>query len=108
MIILTYIFVLLMSINNFMIDCVWVNTFGIECPGCGFQRSLILFVKGDILASIKMFPAMLPMIILFIALFFHLKFKLKYGARFLTWTFGLTVFVMTGNFTINLIERIYG
>ena len=91
-----------------MFDCFWVKTFGIECPGCGFQRSLLLLINGDILSSIKMFPALLPMIVLFIGLLFHLKFKFKYGALFLKWMFGFTMILMTGNFTINLVERIYG
>ena len=34
-----------------MFDCFWVKSFGVECPGCGLQRSVIFLLEGDFKGS---------------------------------------------------------
>lgn len=53
----------------------------IDCPGCGMQRSLIALVKGDIVASLQLYPALLPIIFLITYTALHLKFQFRLGAR---------------------------
>lgn len=39
----------------------WVkSTFGVNCPGCGFQTALSLFLKGEIIQSIETYPGLIP------------------------------------------------
>ncbi|WP_371413529.1 DUF2752 domain-containing protein [Flavobacterium sp. YO64] len=40
-----------------MIPCMFKTLFGIECLGCGFQRSLFLLFQGEFLAAFNMYPA---------------------------------------------------
>ncbi|MFH6963674.1 DUF2752 domain-containing protein [Flavobacterium plurextorum] len=40
-----------------MIPCIFKTLFGIECLGCGFQRSLFLLFQGEFLAAFNMYPA---------------------------------------------------
>lgn len=56
---------------------------GIDCPGCGMQRSILALLKGDLVESILLFPALLPLMAMFIFLGIHLVFKLKHGALIL-------------------------
>lgn len=42
-----------------MIPCLSKTLFGIECLGCGFQRSFSLLLLGDFSGSFKMYPALL-------------------------------------------------
>ena len=43
--------------------CLFRNTFGIPCFGCGLSRSIILAIRGDIILSFKMHPVGLPIFI---------------------------------------------
>jgi hypothetical protein len=55
-----------------MIPCLFKKLFGIECLGCGFQRSLFLLFEGDFSGAFKMFPAIFSTLLffVFVALFF--------------------------------------
>jgi len=45
-----------------MFQCSWKETFGIECPGCGAQRSFVELIHGNISESIHLFPALIPLL----------------------------------------------
>jgi len=36
--------------------------YGIDCPGCGLQRAIILLLKGEFWASLNMYPPLLPLL----------------------------------------------
>ncbi|MGQ9847335.1 MAG: DUF2752 domain-containing protein [Bacteroidales bacterium] len=76
---------------------------GIECPGCGMQRSLIALLKGNLYESLQLFPALIPLILMFVFLAFHLKFQFKYGARILTFWFILNTALIIINYIKNFI-----
>ncbi len=40
-----------------MLPCLSKTLFGIECLGCGFQRSFLLLIRGDFEGAFKMYPA---------------------------------------------------
>ncbi len=40
-----------------MLPCLSKTLFGIECLGCGFQRSFLLLIQGDFEEAFKMYPA---------------------------------------------------
>ena len=45
--------------------------FGIDCFGCGTQRSLFLLLEGDFVAAFKMFPAIYTTILFFVIVLLH-------------------------------------
>jgi len=55
-----------------MIPCFSKKLFGIDCPGCGMQRSLVLVLEGDFGAAFAMFPAIYTTIPLFLFIGIHL------------------------------------
>jgi hypothetical protein len=71
-----------------MIPCLFKTLFGIECLGCGFQRSVFLLFKGEFWEAFKMYPAVYTTLIFFgfVALYFldqsgnHKKKGLEYSA----------------------------
>ena len=40
-----------------MLPCLSKTLFGIECLGCGFQRSFLLLLQGAFIGAFKMYPA---------------------------------------------------
>ncbi|ETZ19668.1 hypothetical protein N824_09360 [Pedobacter sp. V48] len=50
----------------FLLPCPFKYLFKIDCPGCGFQRSLIFLLKGDWKRSFDMYPPAIPLLITFI------------------------------------------
>jgi hypothetical protein len=67
-------------VTNHLLSCPFKQTFGIDCPGCGLQRSLIYLMQGDFMASFKMYPPSVPILAIVFFLPFHLKYDFKNGA----------------------------
>ncbi|WP_420602371.1 DUF2752 domain-containing protein [Flagellimonas sp.] len=65
--------------KDFMLPCLNKELFGIECPGCGMQRSVDLLFHGEFLAAFKMYPAIYPIIFLLIFLTSNIFIKFKFG-----------------------------
>lgn len=83
--------------------CFYKKNFGFECPGCGFQRAVIELLQGNIIESIKNYPALIPLILTFTMLLLHLVFRLKNGALIIKILFFISVSLIIGNFVIKLI-----
>ncbi|WP_344929718.1 DUF2752 domain-containing protein [Aquimarina addita] len=73
-----------------MLPCLNKKLFGVDCLGCGLQRSLVLLVKGEFTAAFIMYPAIYPLLLLlaFLGVNFFIKFKndllIKYCLIFIT------------------------
>lgn len=83
--------------------CFYKKTFGIDCPGCGMQRSFIHLLKGEIWESIQMYPGLIPMIFMLLFLITHLIFKFKNGALILKISFIFTTSIIVLSFIYKLI-----
>ncbi len=90
-------------LENNMLACPYKKYLGINCFGCGMQRSLIALLKGNFLESLKLYPALIPMLLLFIFLIAHLVFKLKNGAKWLKYNFIFVVAIVVINFIAKLV-----
>jgi hypothetical protein len=47
-----------------LLPCPFKYITGIDCPGCGFQRSLLALVKGDVHQSFLLYPPTIPLLIM--------------------------------------------
>jgi len=57
-----------------MLPCINKTIFGIDCMGCGIQRSVVLLLQGKFVDAFYMYPAIYPLILFFIFVglnFFH-------------------------------------
>ncbi|SDR99812.1 Protein of unknown function [Polaribacter sp. KT25b] len=70
-----------MSLEDYMLPCLNKKLFGIDCLGCGFQRSLLSVIKGDFTAAFNLYPAIFTILIMAFFLLLHLKFKFKNGKK---------------------------
>jgi hypothetical protein len=46
-----------------MIPCLSKTLFGLDCLGCGFQRSLLLILNGEFAAAFKIYPAIYALVL---------------------------------------------
>jgi hypothetical protein len=55
-----------------MLPCMNKSLFGIDCIGCGAQRSILLLINGEFIKAFYQFPAIYTTILLFIFIGLHL------------------------------------
>lgn len=65
------------ELKDYMLPCINKKIFGIDCLGCGLQRSILLLLKGDYMEAFYMYPAIYTLIILlaFVTINYRKKFK---------------------------------
>lgn len=74
--------------------CFYKSVLGAECPGCGMQRAMIALLRGDVIGSLKLYPALIPTIVMMLFLIMHLFLKFKNGARILLYLFILNAVII--------------
>ena len=87
-------------LEKHMFSCYWKKNYGIECVGCGMQRSVILLLKGEFIDAFYMYPAIYSLLILFGYTFLHLLFHFQKGHKVILYLFILNLIIMIGNFII--------
>ncbi|WP_394750097.1 DUF2752 domain-containing protein [Spongiimicrobium salis] len=63
-----------------MLPCLNKKLLGVDCPGCGLQRSVALLFHGEFIAAFQMYPAIYTLIPLFGILIFKNFVKIKYAS----------------------------
>ena len=71
------------GLKEHLLACPIKHYFGIDCPGCGFQRSVLALFEGDLIRSFKFYPPTAPLIVLLLFTMAHLKIDFKHGAFFI-------------------------
>nr|WP_321411723.1 DUF2752 domain-containing protein [uncultured Allomuricauda sp.] len=51
-------------LEDYMLPCLNKRLTGIDCPGCGLQRSVNLLLHGEFTAAFQMYPAIYPLLFL--------------------------------------------
>lgn len=49
--------------EDYMLPCLNKKLFGVDCPGCGIQRSLLHVTKGEFVEAFTIYPAIYTLII---------------------------------------------
>ncbi|MGM9476785.1 DUF2752 domain-containing protein [Pedobacter sp. GSP4] len=80
-------------LQNHLIPCPFKALTGIDCPGCGFQRSFIALIQGDVSKSWSLYPPTIPLLFLFVSVGLLYRFPVKYQK-----TVFITLVMVVGNF----------
>jgi Protein of unknown function (DUF2752) len=83
-------------------SCSFKEHFGFDCPGCGLQRSIIELLKGNIVESISLYPALIPVMTMFVFLALHLLFRFRQGALILKIMFIFNISLIALNYIYKL------
>ena len=73
--------ILILHIEDYMLPCFTKKMTGVDCPGCGIQRSIAFLLKGDFGAAFEMYPAIFTIIPLLLFLLADTFFKIKYANK---------------------------
>ncbi len=96
---------LISFLEEHLFSCPW-KRFGLECMGCGMQRSIIYLLKGEFIAAFYMYPPIYSLIIMFGFLFLHLKFRFKIGHKILLGLFILNIMITFVNYFLKITNQI--
>jgi hypothetical protein len=93
----------LFSVKDLMLPCMSKQLFGIDCPGCGIQRSVWLLFQGEFLAAFKMYPAIYPILGLFAFLLLDQFFRIKHANKISISLMIMSVMLILINFLYKLL-----
>ncbi|MCK0160233.1 DUF2752 domain-containing protein [Allomuricauda sp. F6463D] len=74
-------FIYAINLQDYMLPCLNKQLLGVDCPGCGMQRSLDLLLHGEFVAAFHMYPAIYTILPLFAAVIGTKVFNLKIDNR---------------------------
>ena len=92
-------------LEHHLLSCPFKSFVGIDCPGCGLQRSVLALMRGDLAASFRFYPATVPIIGLFLFTIIHLKFDVKNGAFVIKMLYIVITFMIIVNYIYKIINH---
>jgi hypothetical protein len=89
--------------DSWMLPCMTKKMIGMDCPGCGIQRSISFLVQGDIVNSFLLYPGLLPLIFLLGFLTFDWIKPIKYGEQIKLWATIITIGTIITSYLIKIL-----
>lgn len=72
--------------EKYMLPCMNKSIFGIECPGCGLQRSFLMLCEGRFVDAFFMFPAIYTTIAFVMLIGLHFTDRSRNYVKAIIWT----------------------
>jgi hypothetical protein len=89
-------------LEKHMLPCPYKQLFGIDCPGCGFQRSCIALLQGHLRDSLMLYPATIPIFITAIFLIINSRFKFSNNKAIKNALFITVLTIIAVSYTIKM------
>ena len=90
-------------LENHLMPCFYKKYLGVDCPGCGMQRSIVELFKGNIISSFELYPALIPVFFTLTVTFLHILFKFKNGAAVIKYSFIITMIIIIFSYLFKLL-----
>ena len=94
-------------LEQHQLPCLLKNILHTDCPGCGFQRSFIALLQGNISESFIFYPAMLPMLAFFFYLFLTRNLNHKHAVVGTKAGIALIFVIIAGSYLYKLTAQNY-
>ena len=90
----------MVSPEEYMLPCLNKKFLGMECMGCGMQRSISLIFQGEFTAAFHMYPAIYTLILLigFVLLNYFKNFP--FASKIIITLGVINVILIVGNFVL--------
>ena len=86
------------ALEEYMLPCLNKKLFGVDCMGCGMQRSIALIFQGNFADAFYMYPAIYTLILLFGVIIINTFKNFKYANKIIIILAILNVIIIIGNF----------
>lgn len=93
--------------EDYMLPCMTKKVFGIDCPGCGLQRSIVHLFKGEFLEAFHMYPAIYPLVSLLLLVVAAQYYKFKFETQIKIFLGVLTAIVIVVNYMLKMNNLIH-
>ncbi len=91
-------------IEDYMLPCLNKKLFGVECMGCGMQRSIALILDGQFIEAFHMYPAIYSLIALVLSIGTNIFFKFKHSNKIIAVLAIVTVATIIISYIIKIIN----
>lgn len=88
------------NLEEYMLPCLNKKFFGLDCMGCGMQRSAVLLAKGEFVDAFNMYPAIYTLLLLFGIIAFNTFKDFKYASKIILILAVLNGIIIVSNFII--------
>ncbi|WP_298894900.1 DUF2752 domain-containing protein [uncultured Psychroserpens sp.] len=88
----------MVSPEDYMLPCINKKIFGLDCMGCGMQRSLALILEGDLIAAFYMYPAIYSLIALLGVILLNYFRNFKHAYKIIITLAVVNAILILGNF----------
>jgi hypothetical protein len=88
----------MVSPEDYMLPCLNKKLFGLDCMGCGMQRSIALILNGDFVAAFQMFPAIYTLSALVGIIFLNYFKNFKHAYKIIIILAIINALLILGNF----------
>lgn len=88
------------SLEEYMLPCLNKELFGLDCMGCGMQRSIALILRGHFTEAFYMYPAIYTLILLFAVILVNAIQNFKYANKIILILAIINAVIIITNFII--------
>ncbi len=92
------------NLEEYMLPCLNKKLLGVECFGCGLQRSVVLVFRGQFVEAFYMYPAVYSLILLLFVSIINIFFKFKHTNKIITILAIITVATIIISYLIKIIN----
>lgn len=89
-------------LQNHLLACPFKKLTGIDCPGCGFQRSVIALLQGNLKQSLQYYPAAIPLIIAVLFTLVEMRFQFDRRQQLKKTIYFFTAFAIVASYVLKM------
>jgi hypothetical protein len=89
--------------EDYMLPCLSKKLFGVDCFGCGIQRSFTLLLQGNFEAAFYMYPAIYSMMLFFLFIGISMIDKSRSYHKLIVFLGIITAFIMVFSYFYKLL-----
>jgi hypothetical protein len=90
-------------LQKHMLPCAFKMLFGIDCPVCGFQRSLVALLRADFIESFKIYPPLIFVLALIVLSILYLIFPGVIKSKYLRFYGSFVLAIITLNYIVKIL-----